>query len=326
MVAVLASFATFARQTTSSVRFPKGHSDVTRACVSMEVAETEAGFASEVERIMHWLIEEVNSRTSNGLESTWTPHASCDPDVATTDTTTTIVTFLLDSNLILEASNYTGNCIAAARGSFVVQVQPATTIGTELRNKTRIILEAATPEGLQSATGRLLRELYLPPRPNANRNRQTLNGLNHNCSDQAVTIPNTFMLQHDAALERWTVRGHQIPVSRHPLEFRTRDKLQQFAKDLATFGTTRLEIAHVNDHVNVSQFSEFSDICAKAGLSASIWADCGSWADNYTATFEVPAYLESARLHCLLSMQTNACTLAATHTEACSFYCRCFSQ
>lgn len=171
----------------------------------------------------------------------------------------------------------------ASPGSFVIRVNAST--------NTTVCVGASDSRGLQAATGRLLRELHMPPRPGAPGSLQ---------SSPFVSLPASLDVHHDAAAaELWAVRGHQIPTSHHPFQFRTLVEFQQFARDLAAFGTNRLELGHVALPLNVSNLVDFADACAAAGISVSVWGGGDTYSRNYSAAVEVRRSV--GRLVCRLS-------------------------
>jgi hypothetical protein len=101
----------------------------------------------------------------------------------------------------------------------------------------------------------------------------------------------TYDAEEDA---RWAVRGHQIPVSHHALQFRSAAQFEQFAWDQVAFGTTQLEAAHIASFNDPSPFDDdddddggsnsnssrsrsaeglvaFSEAVANASLGVSLW-------------------------------------------------------
>jgi hypothetical protein len=98
------------------------------------------------------------------------------------------------------------------------------------------------------------------------------------CTLTRVTPPLSHTCAHVRPFVRSTVAFQQ---------FRTAAEMEQYAKDLAAFGTNRLEISHVDSSWNASNMGVFSDICAGAGQTASIWVPASDLALNYTVTREV---------------------------------------
>jgi hypothetical protein len=152
---------------------------------------------------------------------------------------------------------------ARARGPLTASAPPAAPERNE--GLGTIVLEAADAAGLQSGAGRLLRELRMPPPPHAasvvpradsQRSRDEDISARGAIQDPATLIRASTLsasapppppppshsrgmlhkvlgstdlcVRHDGSQELWKLRGHQIPCSRHPLQFRTRPQFERF--------------------------------------------------------------------------------------------------
>jgi hypothetical protein len=119
-------------------------------------------------------------------------------------------------------------------------------------------LDATDAAGLYTGAGRLLRELHMPARAS------TTGG--------TITIPQSVNVSHDAANERWKVRGVQLYVDSHPLQFRTAAELTTYTHDLAVFGTNMLEMSHLLfPSTGARPLKQVSIIAAAAGMNVSMW-------------------------------------------------------
>lgn len=167
-----------------------------------------------------------------------------------------------------------------APGSFRLAIEPGAGLSNQLqpdRAQVMVSLAAADPAGLQSGAGRLLRELRMPARGEG--------GSTSLEPRSKVQVPGTLCVCHDSARERWHVRGHQIAVDHHPLQFRSRPAFAQFARDLAVFGTNTLEMAHLRPLGNTGTIDgmiDFSEVCAELGLNVSVWGSVVAIAGNQT--------------------------------------------
>lgn len=144
-------------------------------------------------------------------------------------------------------------------------------------------ITATGESGVLNGIGRLLREL-----------RSFKNG--------SVYIPSGLRVGHSGADELWPMRGHQISTAHYPSSFKTWAELGQYANDLANFGTTQLELAHVvtmpattsNPGVllPVAALTNFSSVVSRLGLNVSFWwptSLCG--ADNAAAALAaIPSF------------------------------------
>jgi hypothetical protein len=142
------------------------------------------------------------------------------------------------------------------RGSFVLAV-----------DDNIVSLSAGDADGLRAGTGRLLRELRMPARFSNGR---------------SITIPSNLLVVHDAAHERWPIRGHQIPQAYLRAVVGGRAAFEQFAKDLAVFGTTRLELSHISSPLPIDTLSQFSAVAKTAGMGVSLWMGVDKLAANRT--------------------------------------------
>lgn len=81
--------------------------------------------------------------------------------------------------------------------------------------------------GLLSGIGRLVRELRIQHR------------------SATAWLPSFRKWEHNASGALWPMRGHQVSTSHHPSSLKTWSAFSRFASDLAVFGTTQIEVAHI---------------------------------------------------------------------------------
>ena len=218
--------------------------DLSRACIR------SSSSAAVVDRVGAWLAQEVNQRLPSSRGG-WQTAATCDR------TAWQLELHLGVSNSSAFPPSQPCRALPTTPGSFLLTA-----------SKDKLHLHAIDAGGLQSGAGRLLRELYLPP-------RRTTTTTTNNSEPSTVTIPASLCVRHDAAKELWRIRGHQISVNSHPLQLRTEAAFTQFAKDLAVFGTNQLEMAHLGAVTTPSVLSgmvEFSKATAAVGINVSVWS------------------------------------------------------
>ena len=112
---------------------------------------------------------------------------------------------------------------------------------------------------------------------------RTLRELRHGHADEVesshrVLLPSTLSIIHggtDSKHARWALRGHQLTVAHHPLMFRSSSQLTQFLRDLATFGTNQVELAHIPASVppeyGSAALANLSRAADAVGLNVSMW-------------------------------------------------------
>jgi hypothetical protein len=150
--------------------------------------------------------------------------------------------------------------VPARSGSFVLAVDDGV-----------VSLTAVDTQGLQAGTGRLLRELRMPAR--------WANG-------KSVGIPGDLCVVHDAVHERWAIRGHQIPQAYLKAVVGGQPTFTQFAKDLAVFGTNRLELSHISAPLPIDVLANFSSVARTAGMGVSMWIGVDKLSANHTEMVE----------------------------------------
>ena len=83
-------------------------------------------------------------------------------------------------------------------------------------------------DGLLAGVGRLLREFRV------------------NRGEQTASLPSDWCFSHSDAQQLWPMRGHQLSSAHHTSVLKTWDEFETFTADLAVFGTTQFELAHIN--------------------------------------------------------------------------------
>ena len=106
----------------------------------------------------------------------------------------------------------------ASPGSYVLHERTGTALLTVRRDD---------QAGLLSGIGRLLRELRV-----------------EHCSATA-RLPKHGLWEHNASTALWPMRGHQVSTAHHPSSLKTWPEFSRFVSDLAVFGTTQIEVAHI---------------------------------------------------------------------------------
>ena len=96
-------------------------------------------------------------------------------------------------------------------------------------NGTALLTVARSDEpGLYAGVGRLLRELRVEHR-----------------SSRAY-LPQSLRVVYDASTALWPMRGHQLTTAHYDSVFKTWPEFQTYVTELAHFGTTQIELAHIN--------------------------------------------------------------------------------
>ena len=282
---------------------PNGHLDASRACVS--VFGAAPADSVEADRIVAWLVEEVNSRLPSlprGGQLGWA--ADCGGGDG--------------SPLALAVAVQLEVRAAMPSGSFAFRVHGNSAAAADDDDAVGVQLAAADLTGLRAGAGRLLRELHMPPRagaPGAAAAAATSPISSTTAAAAAaaaavedgndvaarfaappappapssfgVSVPESLAVEYDPARDaRWAMRGHQIATNSHPFQFRTLPEFAQFARDLVVFGTTLVEMGHVPLPLDVDALAAFADASAAAGMNLSVWGGSDSWSQNYTASAE----------------------------------------
>mgnify|MGYP000335801442 FL=1 len=232
---------------------------------------------SEETRLGRWLVKEVNSRLPNPNNNCafWTIVESKSDSVADC-----VRSQGHNAQVVLEiAESSHSHRVSATGNSHVVSPPESGSFAIRADDLTQTVrIVAPDTRGLQAGVGRLLREMRMPGRP----------GTYAGDTASTVSLPSIHIV-HDSTTELWKLRGHQIPTTHHPYQFRTLEEFQEFAFDLAAFGTNRLELGHVKIPLNVDELVNFSQACARAGLSVAVWGGGDTWSQNYSTSVEVNA-------------------------------------
>eukprot|EP01051_Picozoa_sp_SAG22_P013676 SAG22_NODE_1558_length_4129_cov_2.138213_1_plen_259_part_00 len=108
--------------------------------------------------------------------------------------------------------------VTASPGSYVLHEHAGTVLLTVRENDS---------EGLLAGIGRLARELRVEHR------------------SSRAHLPKHGRWEHDASTALWPMRGHQVSTAHYPSSLKTWPEFSRFVSDLAVFGTTQIEVAHI---------------------------------------------------------------------------------
>eukprot|EP01052_Picozoa_sp_SAG31_P013614 SAG31_NODE_822_length_11777_cov_11.328738_6_plen_1264_part_00 len=106
----------------------------------------------------------------------------------------------------------------ASPGSYILSERGATAILTVRQND---------HVGLLSGIGRLLREVRVRR------------------SSATAWLPRLVEWVHNASAALWPMRGHQVSTAHYPSSLKTWAAFSRYASELAVFGTTQIEVAHI---------------------------------------------------------------------------------
>jgi len=213
--------------------------DVSNLCILQHKSHSNATLA-----ISKWLLKEVTGRQSDNVR--WKSSHEC------SNQPTLQLHLIPASDQGLGRQKYPCGTVLTLN-SYVLSIANGV-----------VEITANDENGLRQGAGRLLRELSMPGRHG---------DMYSPVRSSQVHMPASLCVAPKA---RFPVRGHQIPCTHHPVQFRTGPEFLQFAQDLAAFGTTQLELAHI-ENLPASQategdaLSQFSSLTAEAGLRVSLW-------------------------------------------------------
>jgi hypothetical protein len=170
----------------------------------------------------HWLCSEVNKRLNTrsmggGDAVGWSMATSSSSD----DSAPHIVLAVVAADDELATTSPCGG-LPNTPGSFLLHTTSATEPGSPML---RVL--ATDVAGMRSGSSRLLREAHLPPSQQSEHPTATPGG---------VTFPDDLCIRYDASTALWHTRGTMVH------QFQTRSQFEQYAQDLAVFGTNQLEM------------------------------------------------------------------------------------
>ena len=168
-----------------------------------------------------------------------------------------VATFASSSAMLLESPT-----TAVIRVEWGSTASPGSYILYERGTTAILTVRKGDDAGLLSGVGRLVRELRV----------------RHGSA--TAWLPGYTKWVHNASGALWPMRGHQVSTAHYPSSLKTWAAFSRFVSDLAVFGTTQIEVAHIVSSANelpMNALVNMSFSVKTLGLNFSAWGlDCNA--------------------------------------------------